>query len=481
MSYNLKRIIKRIFYCLVTKKMLLSIIIALLIFILLKTNVLAYTYQDIEILPLPTEVQTAFDNIPISNKDDYYYFVICNGNAFGAYFTLKSTATNFKSYATYDFSHLQWLTRIYYTTPSAVSYREYNYNISNPSNGFTIGSLFSNQTNFNTYNRSIDYNSFKIYFLANFDVYTDNTYTTKFYSPEPPTPTVIDPYITNTDLELTKLSGTYLTVEAGNQSLLNNNIDLYITTRPRGSYNGTLVYATGLNYDSEFYNDSTPGDDIYDIPISIFKDYLTPGYEISYEIRWRTIDHPERIESAFKTLVYDPDAETVDDIELLNNNISTQFTKINQTLNNGFSALSEQEQAHFIQQYEQQQQTQDYLMDDNFSTSNLDLPTSNINDITANGINNIFTMIYNAFCSGQAQDINFPIPFTGKYITIPYNYTISILNNTQFSFVKNIIELFWWYLISAFIVKDIANKMNKAKSGDFENLENSNIKEDMLW
>lgn len=46
--------------------------------------------------------------------------------------------------------------------------------------------------------------------------------------------------------------------------------------------------------------------------------------------------------------------------------------------------------------------------------------------------------------------------------------------------VGTLITLFWWYLVSVFIVKDIYTKISKIKSGDIESIENTNIKEDIL-
>lgn len=108
------------------------------------------------------------------------------------------------------------------------------------------------------------------------------------------------------------------------------------------------------------------------------------------------------------------------------------------------------------------------------------LPSDNTNDITQEGLNGIFTSIYNAFCTGQAQDIVFPIPFTNKNITLHANYVRQMLINSNSNWVITIIEAFWWYLISRFIIKDITNKITKIKSGNIEDIENNNIKGDML-
>ena len=55
-----------------------------------------------------------------------------------------------------------------------------------------------------------------------------------------------------------------------------------------------------------------------------------------------------------------------------------------------------------------------------------------------------------------------------------------MLNSSNANWVINFIEVFWWYIISRFIIKDISKKITKIKSGNIENIENNNIKEDML-
>lgn len=74
----------------------------------------------------------------------------------------------------------------------------------------------------------------------------------------------------------------------------------------------------------------------------------------------------------------------------------------------------------------------------------------------------------------------FPIPNTDKNITLSANYTYNMLNTDDNRWLITIIQAFWWYIISRFIITDIIDKIRKIKQGNFENIENSNIKEDML-
>ena len=152
--------------------------------------------------------------------------------------------------------------------------------------------------------------------------------------------------------------------------------------------------------------------------------------------------------------------------DIINANTNQQITNNNTTTNQ--------------QNAENLQNINDSINNSDVEFSGSSLPSDSTEDITAEGINGIFTSIYNAFCTGSAQDIVFPIPFTGKEITLSPNYVREMLNSSNANWVINFIEIFWWYIISRFIIKDISKKITKIKSGNIENIENDNIKEEML-
>lgn len=134
-----------------------------------------------------------------------------------------------------------------------------------------------------------------------------------------------------------------------------------------------------------------------------------------------------------------------------------------------------------------QQQTTNAInnLDDTITDSSVDddsifLPTDDTTNIAENGIDTIFTNLYNAFCTGEAKDIVFPIPYTDKNITLSATYVQDMLKNANATWILTFINVFWGYLVGRFIVKDISKKIDKIKSGDAENIENSNIKEEML-
>lgn len=111
------------------------------------------------------------------------------------------------------------------------------------------------------------------------------------------------------------------------------------------------------------------------------------------------------------------------------------------------------------------------------SADSSSLPSDNTSDITADGFNNIFNQLYKTFTTQTAQDLVITIPFTQKSFTINSK---TVYAGADLGFVKTLIQTFWYFVISYFIVQDIAKKINKIKSGDIENVQEDNIKEDLL-
>ena len=105
------------------------------------------------------------------------------------------------------------------------------------------------------------------------------------------------------------------------------------------------------------------------------------------------------------------------------------------------------------------------------------LTGNDIQDVAASGFDNIFNQLYNTFTSSSSNDLIIEIPFTNKSFTINYE---SVFGSSNLGFIKTLIELFWYYIICLYIVKDIAKKINKIKSGNIEDVEKDNIKEDLL-
>lgn len=125
---------------------------------------------------------------------------------------------------------------------------------------------------------------------------------------------------------------------------------------------------------------------------------------------------------------------------------------------------------------ESSQQMQNTITDSSVDVST-DLPKDTTQDITATGFDNLFGSIRNTFTTGRAQDLKVTIPFTNKSFTINSS---NVYNGLEFGIVGNLINTFWWFCVSSYIVHDIYKKINAIKSGNIDSIENTNIKESML-
>lgn len=64
----------------------------------------------------------------------------------------------------------------------------------------------------------------------------------------------------------------------------------------------------------------------------------------------------------------------------------------------------------------------DFLKDNNIDDNGISTPTENNVDITSNGVNSVFNILYDSFTKDEVQEIIFPIPFANKNITIKSNF-----------------------------------------------------------
>lgn len=190
------------------------------------------------------------------------------------------------------------------------------------------------------------------------------------------------------------------------------------------------------------------------------------------------------------TIIYQPNSpnysNAINNVQSSIDNLNTNIISSNGKLDNIYSSVENIESSledlnDTLEDTNDKLDTiNDTITDDTVESSASDLPSTNVTNPTENGIDNIFTSIYNAFCVGEAQDIIFPIPFTNKNITLSPYYVRDMLNNNNAGWIYTLIQAFWGYLIGRYIVSDISKKIDKIKSGNIENVENTNIKEEML-
>ena len=99
-------------------------------------------------------------------------------------------------------------------------------------------------------------------------------------------------------------------------------------------------------------------------------------------------------------------------------------------------------------------------------------------DITHDGFNSIFNTLQTYFTSESSRSLTLTIPFVNKSITISKATVFG--NFKQLSTIENLASIFWYFVISLYIVKQVQKMINKIKSGNLEDVVDNNVKADIL-
>lgn len=118
------------------------------------------------------------------------------------------------------------------------------------------------------------------------------------------------------------------------------------------------------------------------------------------------------------------------------------------------------------------------IVDPYVNVSQEQLPQSNVQDTTEDGLNNIFLIIKDAF-TGTPQSVSFPIPFTDKSFTIEPGFTENSMKKGGLNAMVSVIHLYWYYRIYSFIFLKYVELLEKLKEGEFEETV-GNIKKEVL-
>lgn len=276
------------------------------------------------------------------------------------------------------------------------------------------------------------------------------------------------------------------------------------------SYTGTLVY---ISYDTSTNTADTRVFKNEDV--NLWCAYFNPTNENVVVTDNSVLDFIEYINSSsadYSSLLENiNNSLTSIDTSLVN--VSSLITSVNNSLNTIIEKLDNKTdysgQISDIRNSldnlaQQQQQTQDTIKDESQAIQNSidsstneitntltdndvsdievdefeDIATNVTDDPTANGFNNIFETIRNALVNENTEPLKITIPFTDKSFEISAQSVYGKFSG--FDTIKNLASVVWYFIISLFIVKDIAKRINKIKSGNIDDVCDSNIKEDIL-
>lgn len=123
-----------------------------------------------------------------------------------------------------------------------------------------------------------------------------------------------------------------------------------------------------------------------------------------------------------------------------------------------------------------QQEMNDFLKDDTFNTDIIDMPTIDIITPSSTYVDQLFSILRNAFIGVNGQDFVFTFPFSNVSFTIPANY---LETHVPVVIIK-LIRLVYWFLISRFIFKDIMTTLDSIRQGDYFSASEKNIKTEVL-
>lgn len=123
----------------------------------------------------------------------------------------------------------------------------------------------------------------------------------------------------------------------------------------------------------------------------------------------------------------------------------------------------------------------DFLSNNNANDSSFNrTPISTPSSDTDANVDSIFYSLETAFTSSASANVELPIPFTNNTIIIPNNLVRSRLSHLGDGFLLTIVQLFWWWFLGRFIIKDILNYLDKLQSGEIISHSDDNIKADLL-
>lgn len=128
--------------------------------------------------------------------------------------------------------------------------------------------------------------------------------------------------------------------------------------------------------------------------------------------------------------------------------------------------------------------TNDFLTDSNIDNSNVNTPSQpSQNDPTSAGFDNIFNSFKSAFTDSSQSEMSITIPFANRSFYLTSDFLSRYLKDVKF--IGNVgfldfVHMFWLFVFSLYIVKDVEKVVEKIKNGDIATSSDTNIKTEML-
>lgn len=99
----------------------------------------------------------------------------------------------------------------------------------------------------------------------------------------------LKPYIMTSTNNLAMLDVDFIMIDSGTVDIEGDYFDFIVSTSQIGSDSDNVVYSTKLNSSSEFYKTGGINGDYYEIPVSIFKNFLITGNYVYYTLLYKLV------------------------------------------------------------------------------------------------------------------------------------------------------------------------------------------------
>lgn len=120
------------------------------------------------------------------------------------------------------------------------------------------------------------------------------------------------------------------------------------------------------------------------------------------------------------------------------------------------------------------------LKNDNIEDTSINMVEDTSKNPTDTGFDNIFNIVYNAFCNNSSVPLNITIPYINEtFIIYPNMLSSSLKKDSRLNSLLLFIQSFWWFKISFYIFKDINNYVEQFKNGNITS-DDGNIKTEVL-
>lgn len=449
-----RRLIKHFFSIVPFNVFLVVVVVFTLVFFALESCVNAadlstITYNDTTYtFFIPDNAWGVFQQLPEYTSGSYNYLLYCNSGYCYIYFWDATETQQF-----YNNIDSDWR-----------NYNKFNHSNDNISchyyriyeNGTTIPTEYETKLSSQMGTSSYANNSTrKAYMYTNLPIFTDNTYTTRFW--DGLTPPFVEPFIVTSSSDIESWRYSDLVINIGS-------IPITDTIGNSTNFTLTTTYESDMNkfdfdISCEPYLDSETK--LITIPRHlILNNFIIEDFSINFELFIRGYG-------------------IINSYDLGDYTITLTTAQVNEI--NGQNALDREEENNqrLVNSIEESNNYLNELsstdIDNSLITDYFNIDDGGGTATDSTGIESFFMILYNAFCTNEPINVTFTLPFVNKNVVI----SSAEISSHYPQSLKSLVSVIAWGGIALFICKDIRKMIDKMQEGNVENV-SRNVEREVL-